>query len=1384
MSRLAPIYPEVPLDPEEKSTLIQSRLGFPVVGLGGSAGGMRAVTQFLASCPNDTGMAIVVILHLSPRHVSQAAEILQRHTNMKVLQVTRPVVVEPDHVYVIPPSKMLTMNDSYLRLSPLARAHGQRHASVDLFFRSLGTVHRERAIAVVLSGTGADGSVGIARVKEQGGVTIAQLPEEAEHAGMPQAAIATGLVDMVLPVAQIADKIMEIWRNAKDMEMPQASEDPMEYPDPPPTERSASTEQALEDILELLFRETRNDFRHYKRATVLRRIERRMQVTRTADLAAYRDYLAAHSAEAQPLLQDMLISVTNFFRDREAFETIERDVIGPLFRNATAEDSVRVWVPGCATGEEAYSLTMLLCEQADRHPRPPNIQVFGTDIDERAIAIARTGLYPESIVTDVPPGRLSRFFVREEEHYKVRKGVRDKILFATHNILRDAPFSKLDIVSCRNLLIYLERDVQREILETLHFALKPGGHLILGTSESADAAPHRFTLVDRKNRIYRAVKSTAKPRSAPAMRLGSAPVTERGIKPVAANTSRPSFADIHVHAQQQSAPPSVLVDESGMLVHTARGAGRFLRLSAGEPSHELLKLVAEPLRPSVRSVLFQAGRSGQRAQAPVVVMEIDGVPRAVSVWAQPYRDESTGLSYGLVTFEESDPVSRDNGAQAGPAGRDEVLARLEEELQHTRQQLQETLERSETFHEETRASNEELQSANEELRSASEELETSKEELQSLNEELVTVNHEMKTKVEEISKINDDLQNLIGSTEIPTIFVDRVLCIKRFTPRATDWFNLLPQDVGRPLLDITHRLNYQSLADDVAAAMATCQVIERDISTTNGRCLFVRALPYRTTENMVEGAVMTFIDVTEHRAAQASVQRSEKLLRAVIDSARSYAIITLDDAGIITSWNAGAVNVYGWRDDEAIGMHHEALFAGNERDAGRPAWELAEARRQGRVEAEYACVRKDGVGFWAAVATTRLETDDTAGYAKICQDATQARQAEAAREAMLRHEQSVRHAAEAARDMKDEFLAVMSHELKHPLNLIHVNAELLRRLPEARAVPAVARAADTICQTVAGQAKIIDDLLDLSRMQTGKFSLHPRRVPLARLLTPIAQAAQAEALQRGLTLEARIETGDLEIYCDPVRIEQIAWNLLSNALKFTTEGSVSFSVLCEGRYCLLRVQDTGQGISPDFLPRVFDMFRQADSRTTRRTGGLGIGLALVRQVAEAHGGWVQAASEGEGRGATFTVWLPLHAGAESETPEVIAEPAGLQGRRVLLVEDTAETREAFAELLGAEGADVVQADSGASALALARAEAFDLILSDIGMPGMDGLEMMRQMRELPLHQGTPAVALTGYGRPSDAERAFAAGFNAHVSKPVSLEALFEAIAKAQASRGE
>jgi two-component system CheB/CheR fusion protein len=616
----------------ERDNVSPSHLDFPVVGIGASAGGLQAIKLFFEHMPQDTGMAFVIILHLSPDHQSIADKIIQESTRMPVLQVTQPVPIEKNCVYVISPAQQLAMNDGYLKVSP-AGSPLARHTAIDLFFRDLADVHRERAFCVVLSGSGSDGAVGLSRIKEQGGVTLVQVPEDAEFDSMPRAAIETRMVDLVLPVVEMPQKLLELWRNSQKITLPSANDPDLKALKPSSEQEAAIAEQRLHDILLHLRTSTGHDFKHYKRATVLRRIERRMQVTTQSDLSAYYEYLQNTPDEAKSLLGDMLIGVTNFFRDREAFEALERDVLPQLVQSVASsatKEELRIWSAGCSTGEEAYSLAILLDDQMQVQGSKAVLQVFATDIDERAITTGRGGVYPQAIVTDVPPTRLRHYFVKDNEHYRIRKEIREKVLFAKHSLLSDPPFSQIDLITCRNLLIYLDREVQREILQMFHFALRPGGFLFLGSSESADACNELFTPVDKRNRIFRAKTGTPSSRRTPTMPRG-------------------------------------------------------------------------------------------------------------------------GYVRSLASLPE---------------------LKTRDELQRTKEQLQETIEHSEISTEELRASNEELQAINEELRSATEELETSKEELQSVNEELITVNYELKVKVEETGKANDDLNNLIASTDIATVFVD------------------------------------------------------------------------------------------------------------------------------------------------------------------------------------------------------------------------------------------------------------------------------------------------------------------------------------------------------------------------------------------------------------------------------------------------------------------------------------------------------------------------------------------------------------------------------------------------------------------------------------
>ncbi|MDT3719075.1 CheR family methyltransferase [Pseudomonas oryzihabitans] len=1362
--------------PNNSRNLTPSDLPFPVVGIGASAGGIQALLHFFEALPADCGMAFVVVMHLSSEHQSSLDEILQRVTRLPVQQVTQPVSIQAEHVYVIPPGSDLTMNDGYLRLAPAERPQGD-HVAVDLFFRALADVHRTRAIAIVLSGNGADGSVGLGRVKEQGGVTLAQAPEDAEFDSMPNSAIATGAVDFVLPVVEIPQKLLELAATISTLSQGELRHFDVEARVPGPS--SKAMQLALRDILTLLRTRTGHNFKQYKTATVLRRVERRMQVNTIADMPAYASFLHDHPEETPALLKDMLIGVTNFFRDREAFEALEREVIPALFEHLpVSEDDqeLRVWSAACSSGEEAYSLAMLLTEQAELRQSGARLQVFATDLDEHALALARYGVYPASIVTDVAPTRLRQHLLKEQNQYRVKKELREKVLFAQHNLLSDPPFSRLDLISCRNLLIYLDREVQAEILHTFHFALKPGGFLFLGSSESADVQSSLFATVDKKNRIYRAKHTTSVVRPTPLLNLNPGVHSVRLPPHQVGRRKKVSFAEVHQRVLEQYAPPSIIVDRESNIVHLSERAGRFLRYVGGEPSYNLPALVLEELRLELRTALFQALQSNKSVEARRVHIQRDDRSYYINMVVRPFRDGDTSTDYLLVLFDEVEDVMSTDSPSDHVEAKDSVLTQLEAELQRTKEQLQLTIEQSETSTEELKASNEELQAINEELRSATEELETSKEELQSINEELITVNYELKAKIEETGKINDDLQNLITSTDIATVFVDRGMRIKRFTPRAASIFNIIVSDTGRSLLDITHRLDYPELATDANQVFESLGQIEREVRSHDDHWYLARLLPYRTAEDRIEGAVLTFIDVTERRLAQDRARDGEENMRLMAQNIHDYAIVTLDAGGIINSWNGGATRLFGYSEREALGQPIGLIFTPEDRAAQVPEAELRQADEQGAAQDERWLRRKDGSRLYCTGVLSRMSNASGGrGYAKIARDAT----ADHVRSSEATTQQAQQR---ALGQLKDEFFAVMSHELKHPLNLIQLNSELLTRSPLLRDVPLARRATEAIQRAVRSQAQIIDDLLDLSRIRTGKLKLERQSLDLGQQLREIAEVIRPLAGEVEVSC-VRLPQAPLYVQADATRIGQIVWNLLNNAIKFTPAGGqVQIALGVEGEEARLDVRDTGQGIDPDFLPRVFEMFGQAEMKyTARAQHGLGIGLALVKQLVEAHGGRIEAHSAGLGQGARFSVWLPLCHAEQHLAPRAQPDGQSVAGLRVLLVDDSPDIVETLQLLLEEEGVLVTAATESRHGLTLAQAQDFDVILSDIGMPEMDGHDFLRQVRAGDRNVGTPAVALSGYGTRLDIDKARAAGFARHLNKPVSFEALIAVLHELQAS---
>ena len=972
----------------------------PVVGLGGSAGGIEALQAFFEAMPSDSGLAFAVVIHLSPEHESALSDVLQRTTSMPVVRVDTPVDVRPDTVYVIPPGKALRTADG--RLTPVDFPDDRsRRVAVDIFFRALADSHGPHAAAVVLSGLDSDGAIGIKRIKERGGLTIAQDPDQAAHGSMPRAAIATGVVDWVLPVAEIPVRLLQYFRLERTLVLP-----PEQAPAEPPSGGVRTVDETeLRDILGFLRTCSGRDLANYKRATVLRRIARRMQVNGVDNLGDYLNCLRTRPGEAAALLQDLLISVTNFFRDADCFAALESQ-LPLLFDGKGSGDVVRVWVVACATGEEAYSIAMMLSEYARTLEAPPQIQIFATDLDEEAVRTAREGVYPAAITADVNEDRLRRFFVKEHRGYRVRRELRELVLFAAHDVLKDSPFSRLDLVTCRNLLIYLTHEAQTHVLETLHFALLPQGKLFLGSSESVDDASPLFTVVDKKHRIY-----SQRPTGRSGLPVPTGPATLKlaldaqqalheapalAFEPLAV-ASTPgrgreivrgvSWGDVHLRLLEQLGPPSVLIDGEYDILHLSGSAGRFLQLAGGEPSRNLLRAVAPDLRLELRGALYQAAQAGAPVELPALPLDIGGSVSHTLVRVTPMQE--SGQTLFLVTFEQRAQLAA--AELAVRAETDPIARHLDREIERLKLNLRDTVEQYEASMEELKASNEELQAMNEELRAATEELETSREELQSINEELTTVNQELKSKVDQLSHANSDMHNLIDATAIATIFLDRELRITRYTPSAVNLFNLIPTDVGRPLTDMATQLDYPQLGDDARRVLERLVPVEREVGQADGSWYVARLMPYRTLDDRIAGVVFTFVDISERKQAE-----EMRLWLSAVVTTTTDAIISFALDRTILSWNGGAERLFGYAADEAIGRSLHLIAPQQEPEQERVVGEIA----QGRSVAGFETVRRRKDGADVHVAITASPIRDSAGRVQagtaIVRDITAARAAAAA----------------------------------------------------------------------------------------------------------------------------------------------------------------------------------------------------------------------------------------------------------------------------------------------------------------------------------------------------------------------------------------------------
>jgi two-component system CheB/CheR fusion protein len=832
---------------------------FPIVGIGASAGGVEALEGFFRGMPSRPGMAFVVVTHMPRGYETTLPEILSRYTEMPVTNVYNGEVIALDHVYVCPSDHVLIVKHDRLHLEP--RGMEIHRTPIDGFFSSLAEARGEQAVGVVLSGGGSDGTLGIKAIKEHGGLALAQGTDGSgpRHSSMPETAIATGLVDLVLPVEAMGARLVGFAERNRE---PHA-----DVPDDKPiAEGGTETQKTIAGILK---DQVGHDFSGYKQKTFMRRVRRRMDILQMTDLAAYVERLRKEPDEVTLLFRDLLIGVTNFFRDKDAFDALENEVIPRVFQHKGAGDTVRIWVPGCATGEEVYSIAMLVREHMGTLRGAPKIQIFATDIDERALAIARAGRYPRPLMQNITPARLERFFVRDNATYMVGKEIRDFCIFSAHSVIRDPPFSRIDMISCRNLLIYLGTGFQARVIPIFHFALKPGGFLFLGTSENISQHGELFQRVDRKQRLFQRREHVVSPLHfppfSPGARLRAGGVEERHDPGGTATLRRAA----ETRVLEQFAPAHVVVNRDGDIVHYSARTGKYLEPAAGMPSRQLLASARRGLRLELRSALQEAIETRRTAVRDPILIGFDDRMQAVRLTVEPLGDHEAEPLFLVLFTDLGQPESPSDAAARHAAGEADT-EHLERELRDTRERLQSTIEEYETALEELKAANEELVSVNEELQSANEELETSKEEMQSINEELQTVNAELNSKVDELDHANADLRNLFESTQIGTVFLDDQLVIRSFTPAIAPIFNLISTDRGRPLTDIVSHIENGDLGREIRTVLERGETVERRVrqAETNAHYL-MRMLPYRGRNNAIEGVVLTFFDVTGLVAAEA-----------------------------------------------------------------------------------------------------------------------------------------------------------------------------------------------------------------------------------------------------------------------------------------------------------------------------------------------------------------------------------------------------------------------------------------------------------------------------------------------------------------------------------
>jgi two-component system, chemotaxis family, CheB/CheR fusion protein len=1202
-----------------------STSAFPVVGIGASAGGLEAFTQLLGALAVDTGMAFVLIQHLNPEQPSLLSEILSRTTSMTVTEVQNGMAVEPNCVYVIPSNRKMSIASGVLTLSQRQK-NGVKFMPIDSFFSALAEDVGSMAIGVVLSGTDGDGALGLKAIKAYGGLAFAQDEASSQFPGMPHSAAATGLVDFILPPQAIAAELARIVRHP--------------YLRPTITqEEIPESEEARLAVVSMLYSATGVDFSQYKRPSFRRRLQRRMALLQLEQIQEYVSYLEGHPEEVQALYYDVLINVTAFFRDPEVFEVVKSLVLPAITADKSLNSPIRIWVPGCATGEEVYSLAICLLEFLKEQSLRATVQIFGTDISEEAIGLARIGLYHPTQLEAVSQERLQRFFTLSDGGFQVNKEVRELCVFARHNLLGDPPFSQMDLVSCRNVLIYFAPLAQKRVFTTFHYSLKSSGYLLLGTSETPVGATDLFNLADTSTKFY--TRKLVPARLPMSFAAGSMISTASHLKRLSDGDAANDL-NLQKEADQivlnRYAPPGVVINTDGDILHFRGQTGSYLEPGPGRASLNVLKMAHPSLRAELRSAFQQVKKlSVSQYREDLQLHEADR-ERRVRIDITPFKPAS-GETYFLVLFTEMPLPTLQTGRESSAKKRNldqQRIVELQQELIAKEEYLRTVIEESETVNQNLRMANEEILSSNEELQSTNEELQTAKEEIQATNEELHTINEELQRRNQSLDQLGNDLQNLLASTQIPIVMLDGALRIRRFTPLAGQLLNLIPTDVGRPIGDINLQLSVSDLPKRIQEVIGTLNTHSEEVQDRDERWYEMRIRPYRTLDNKIEGAAVVLVDIDESKRAAETIKASRDYAQSIVETVRVPLMVLNADLRIVTA-NRAFYELFQTTPSET---ENQLFFAlGNGQWNLPPLRQLLENVLPNNAQLLDYEVQQQFEKIGDRI--IRLNGCEVIGHERgrlillSLEDITeQSRAAELQRSALQKEYE--------LNELKSRLIAIASHEFRTPLSTIILSSQLLASDDPNQSVEKRLAHQQRIEKAIVQITNLLDGILNVGRSETEKIQI--QRVPLEIESFCQQLIEELQNTTHRLILVSDIQQGYFASL-DANMLKQILTNLITNALKYSAvDGTVRLEVACQETEVIFKIIDQGIGIPPEDLEQLFEPFYRGQN--VGSIPGSGLGLAIVKRLVKMLKGQISLESQID-HGTTFTVALPLDEPADA-----------------------------------------------------------------------------------------------------------------------------------------